>query len=440
MGSAKETARQLRAENEELRRRLEEAEETLNVIRSGKVDAVVVSGAEGKQVFTLKGADHAYRALVENMSEGAATLDADGTILYCNKRLAAMLQMPLEQMITAPFRRFVSPLDHRTFDALLPRAGREGGKNELTLITAKGSLIPVNLSMNVLKLEEKQVISMVATDLMQQRELARLKAEFLSNVSHELRTPLQSIMGFTKLMLQGKVPDPETQREFLTIMDKQGGHLVNLIESLLDVSRIESGRFEIRRQRSLIENIIDDALQSAYSVANEKGIIINRDIPATLPEVDVDGERLDQLMTNLLSNAVKFSNGGSEINVRAEVKDDELLVRITDHGVGIAQEDMPHLFDRFYQVDGSTTRAASGTGLGLYISKQIVEAHGGNIWVESELGKGSTFCFTIPKLLTKKQKRIGEILVEDGLITNRDLERALRKQRGHKAEPPEKPK
>jgi len=248
------------------------------------------------------------------------------------------------------------------------------------------------------------------------------------------------MMGFTKLMLQGKVPDPETQREFLTIMDKQGGHLVNLIESLLDVSRIESGRFEIRRQRSLIENIIDDALQSAYSVANEKGIIINRDIPATLPEVDVDGERLGQLMTNLLSNAVKFSNGGSEINVRAEVKDDELLVRVTDHGVGIAQEDMPHLFDRFYQVDGSTTRAASGTGLGLYISKQIVEAHGGNIWVESELGKGSTFCFTIPKLLTKKQKRIGEILVEDGLITNRDLERALRKQRGHKAEPPEKPK
>jgi PAS domain S-box-containing protein len=310
-----------------------------------------------------------------------------------------------------------------------------------------GTEIDVEVRAAPLVYQGKPAMQVVVRDITERRkaeearyELAQLKAEFFSNVSHELRTPLQSIMGFTKLMLQGKVPDHETQMEFLTIIDKQGEHLVNLIEGLIDVSRVASGRFEIRRQRLSIEKIIDDALQSAYSVANEKGIIINRYIPEALPRMNVDGERLGQVMVNLLSNAVKFSNGGSKINVRAGVKDDKLLVRVTDHGIGIAQEAMPHLFERFYQVDGSTTRTISGTGLGLYISKQIVEAHGGNIWVESKLGKGSTFCFTIPKRLTKKQKRIGEILVEDGLITNRDLERALRKQRGQKAGPSERSK
>jgi len=176
MGSSKETVAHLRAENEELRRRLEEADQTLEAIRSGEVDALIVSGAEGEQVFTLKGADYAYRSLVENMSEGAATLDAEGIILYCNKRLAEMLQMPLEQMVTSPFRPLVSPPDYRVFDALFQRAGIAGSKGELNLITANGSSIPVNLSMNVLKLEEKTVTVVIATDLTQQKVMGEMVA------------------------------------------------------------------------------------------------------------------------------------------------------------------------------------------------------------------------------------------------------------------------
>jgi PAS domain S-box-containing protein len=226
------------------------------------------------------------------------------------------------------------------------------------------------------------------------RELDRLKAEFISNISHELRTPLHSIKGFGKLILDGKVPDPNVQREFLTIIESQSNRLDKLVSNLLDVSRLEAGRFSIQKQRISIGSTVHEAVETLRGVANGRGITIKEDIPATLPEIDVDKERLEQVMFNLIGNAVKFSNDGSEVTVRAEVKEHDLLVQITDHGIGIPEEAMPRLFQRFYRVEASSS--IGGSGLGLYISKQIIEAHGGHIWVESKSGEGSTFSFTLP--------------------------------------------
>lgn len=257
------------------------------------------------------------------------------------------------------------------------------------------------------------------------REVDHMKSEFFSSISHELRTPLHSILGFTKLMLGGKVPDHKTQVEFLTIIDSQGEHLGKLIGNLLDVSLLESGRFEVRKQLLSIKELIYDALESFYSLAEEKGIVLSKKIAATLPKVEADGERLRQVMNNLISNAIKFSPDGGSIIVKAEDKNNELLVQVIDHGVGIPKEAIPHVFERFYRAEDSM--ALGGTGLGLYITKQIIEAHGGRIWVESEPGKGSTFYFTIPLL---PRKRVGELLVEDGLISQQDLKQVLKKQRG----------
>ena len=221
-----------------------------------------------------------------------------------------------------------------------------------------------------------------------------MKSEFISNVSHELRSPLHSIRGFTRLMLSGKVPDPETQREFLAIIDQQSEQLGRLIDSLLDMSRLESGRFQIQKQPVAIGEVIHDAVESFYGVASEKGMVIEEDIPQDLPEIEVDGNRVKQVIANLLSNAIKFSNGGREVKVRAELRDNEVLVQVIDHGIGIPEQAMPHLFERFYRAKDSMARG--GAGLGLYISKQIIEAHGGRIWAESQPGKGSTFSFTLP--------------------------------------------
>jgi len=228
----------------------------------------------------------------------------------------------------------------------------------------------------------------------QVEEANRLKSEFFAQMSHELRTPLHSINGFTQLMLGDKVPDPDTRKEFLTIIDKQSVHLGSLIDNLLDMSRLESGRFRIQKQHISIKDVLYYSILSSYSLTNEKGIVINEDVPAVLPEVEADEGRLKQVVVNLLSNAIKFSNKRSNITVKAEVNGKELLMQVIDHGIGIPEESMAHLFERYYQVEYSPV--GGGTGLGLYISKQIIEAHDGRIWAESKLGEGSTFSFTLP--------------------------------------------
>lgn len=402
MGSAKETLRQLRAENEELRRRLEE---TLDAIRSGQVDAVIVSGAEGEQVFTLKGADYAYRALVENMSEGAATLDADGTIIYCNKRLADMLQMPLEKMITSPFRRFVSPADHRTFDALLPRAGREGGKNELNLITARGSLIPVNLSLNALKLEEKQVISMIATDLTQRKKLEarrnelELKARLTSHlaavgmlasgVAHEINNPLTGVIGYAQLLMQEDLPDHV--KKDLEAINEGAQRVATIVKKLLTFAR----QSEAERTLSDINEVITTTLDLRAHQLRTGSIKVTLQLDPKLPVTVADRGQLQQVILNLIVNAeteMKVAHGKGKLFIKTEKADNTIRISFHDNGRGIAKENMERIFDPFF----TTREVGEGTGLGLSICYGILKEHGGRIWAESELGKGATFIVELP--------------------------------------------
>ncbi len=226
------------------------------------------------------------------------------------------------------------------------------------------------------------------------RQIDKMKSEFLSNVSHELRTPLQSIGGFTKLILEGKVPDPETQQEFLQIIDRESQQLGALINSLLDMSRLESGHFKINKRLMPIRDTIIDSIQIFHSLARDKDIELSEDIPPVLPEIEIDAERLRQVVINLLSNAIKFSDPGGSVKARVESRNGELLFQVSDKGIGMNKESISHLFERFYRAEDKLARG--GTGLGLYICRQIIEAHGGRIWAESEIGRGSTFSFTLP--------------------------------------------
>jgi len=227
-------------------------------------------------------------------------------------------------------------------------------------------------------------------------EIARMREEFIATVSHELRTPLQSIMGFTKLLVQGKVADPITQTRFLDTIDKQSERLAELIGDLLDVSRLEAGKFVLKRQRLSLRDTIRSVIYELSNIIKEKAILIVDNIPEGLPEIEADENRMKQVMLNLVGNAIKFSDQGGKIVVNAQATHNEILVQIIDQGIGIPAESLPHVFDKFYQIDGSTTRIRGGLGLGLYITKQIVEAHGGQIRVESKLNQGSTFSFTLP--------------------------------------------
>jgi signal transduction histidine kinase/PAS domain-containing protein len=226
------------------------------------------------------------------------------------------------------------------------------------------------------------------------RNLDPMQSEFMSNIIHELRAPLHSILAFTKLIGEGGVSDPETQKEFLNIIADQSEHLRRLVDELVDISPVESGHFDVRKERVAIKDLLQDAVREFYSVANQKNIVLRENIPGTLPEMEVDSQRLRQVMFNLLGNAVKFSNDGGSISVGAEVRNSDLLVQVTDQGVGIAEEAMTSLFEKFYQAKNPVK--VGGLGLGLYISKRIIEAHGGRIWADSIEGAGSTFSFTLP--------------------------------------------
>ncbi len=227
-------------------------------------------------------------------------------------------------------------------------------------------------------------------------EVDRLKGEFIANTSHELRTPLQSIIGFTKLLLSGRVSDPQKQDEFLKIIEGQGEHLVMLIDDLIDVQRLESGRFHVDKSDIRIDEIIADAVHELSRLASEKHIEIDMEVAVSLPDMEADSMRIKQVVVNLLSNAIKFSEDGGKIWLKAAQQKGNILVQVMDEGIGIPKAATHRIFDRFHQVDGSPTRKAQGTGLGLYIVKQIVKAHGGRVWVESDVGKGSTFYFTLP--------------------------------------------
>jgi PAS domain S-box-containing protein len=382
-----------------------------------------------------------YRSVVERANDGICIIQ-DGTIKYLNARLANMWGEAAEKFVDTPFAEHLHSDDLPQMAERYKRrmAGEEVTPlYELALVRSDGSKVYAEVNAGVITYEGKPADLVILRDITERKQLEeeqskleRMKTEFLSNISHELRTPLQSITGFTKLMLQGKVPDPETQKEFLTIIDSQSENLCGLIESLLDMSRIESCRFDINKAPMSLRDLIQDVVHGFHNTANAKNIALTEDIPAALPEIEADEGRLRQVMTNLLGNAIKFSKDGGKITVKAEAEDSNVLVQVTDCGIGIPKEAMKHLFEKFYQGDGSITRGYGGSGLGLYISKQIIEAHGGRIWAESKPGKKTKLAFIIPRVSKRGRKKIGEILVEDGLITDQDLAEALRKQEGQK--------
>ncbi|HUM25154.1 MAG TPA: GAF domain-containing protein [Anaerolineales bacterium] len=238
--------------------------------------------------------------------------------------------------------------------------------------------------------------------VMEMREIDRLKSQFLANMSHELRTPLNSIIGFSRVIIKGiDGPVTELQQQDLTAIYNSGQHLLGLINDILDLSKIEAGKMELAFDEVNIVDITSSVLSTMSGLIKDKPIQMKRILEPNLPTVRADAIRIRQVMINLLSNAAKFTDEG-DILVEVGLKPGqgstrrELRVSVTDTGPGISVQDQAKLFQPFSQVDDSPTRKTGGTGLGLSICQHIVNMHGGRIWIESEVGKGSTFHFTLP--------------------------------------------
>ena len=215
-------------------------------------------------------------------------------------------------------------------------------------------------------------------------------------MSHELRTPLNAILGYTELILDniyGEVPDKI--REVLERLDKNGRHLLSLINDVLDLSKIEAGQLILALAEYSMVDVIQTVITAVEALAAEKNLKLNVSVPANLKLGKGDQKRISQVLLNLVGNAIKFTEKG-EVRVEVGVSDETFSISVSDTGPGISKADQEKIFEEFQQADGSSTREKGGTGLGLSIAKKIVEMHGGQIWVESTLGKGSNFKFTLP--------------------------------------------
>ena len=229
------------------------------------------------------------------------------------------------------------------------------------------------------------------------RKLDELKTDFLNVTSHELRTPVTPIKGYLQMLLKQKIGSiTEEQEKVLKIIQRNTDRLDHLIQDLLDISRLESGTMKFIPEQADINRLIGEIAETMRSSADLKNIKINVDLEEKIPDLIIDRDRVKQVIMNLINNAIKFSPDGSVVNIRAKKEEDEILFEVQDSGRGIPKNEQTKIFDTFYQVDSGMDRKFGGVGLGLSISRGIVLAHGGRIWAESTVGKGSTFRFTFP--------------------------------------------
>jgi signal transduction histidine kinase len=260
----------------------------------------------------------------------------------------------------------------------------------------------------------------VLRDVTAQKELERMKSNFLSVISHELRTPLHSIKGFVEIILMGKTgPINELQQDFLSTVKEQTMVLQRQINDLLEFSRLESGQIRLQVEPVSLGAVARGVRDKLTPLAESAGLTLINEVPMNLPAVDGDRLRLEQVLTNLVENAIKFTPAGGQVTLTGRALEDEVEISVHDTGIGIPPSEQERVFDRFYQVDGGVNRLYRGTGLGLTICKHIVEHHRGRIWVESapHIRPGSTFYVR----LLKHWANVGEAALDFTRLPERDL-------------------
>jgi two-component system phosphate regulon sensor histidine kinase PhoR len=237
----------------------------------------------------------------------------------------------------------------------------------------------------------------VLHDVTELRRLERVRQDFVANVSHEFKTPLTAIQGFAETLLSGAIDDPQNNRRFLGIIREHAARLARLTDDLLRLARIEAGKLEVQLLPVNVLDMVTGCAETSFLKSSQKQISIDVDLAQELPPMRGDAGLLRDVLQNLIDNAIQYTPPGGQIHVSALAREHEIVITVADTGIGIPLADQERIFERFYRVDAARSREAGGTGLGLSIAKHIVEVHGGRLWVQSEIGAGSRFSFSIPR-------------------------------------------
>ena len=371
------------------RRRSQQAERNLRELR----EQLLTLQQQHAQIDLRKQAEQ--QALFNSMAEGVLLLDRSDRIQLVNRSLERMFGLTANVHGMSILEAFRLP----ELAEVVQRAQREGlvQSYEIELPGMNDRWLEINAAA-VRDREGAQYGSiLVFHDLTRTKQLESTRQEFVANVSHELRTPLSLIKGFVETLLEGAKNDPETATRFLQTIEKHTDRLTYLIEDLLTISRLESGQIVLNlcpiSLRDETQRVIDDL----HARAAEKTVALENAVPPDL-EAKADADRLQQVLFNLVENAIKYGRNEGRVRIDAKIRPDHAVeIWVQDDGPGIPDEARERVFERFYRVDRARSRETGGTGLGLSIVKHIIQAHGGEVWVKSELGSGTTFSFTLPQ-------------------------------------------
>jgi two-component system phosphate regulon sensor histidine kinase PhoR len=357
------------------------------------------------EIRLLSGERNRSSAILRSMVEGVAVIDAQERLVFCNRAFSEILNM---EPASGEGRPLIELVRNSELLGLIRKAlqGEEGLQSDIAMGFVQQQSFSVTAAPvkaleppaagGTAALDKPSGAVVVLHDVTELRRLERVRQDFVANVSHEFKTPLTAIQGFAETLLAGALDDPNNNRRFLEIIREHAQRLARLTDDLLKLARIEAGKLEIELFPLGLLELIEGCAETTLMKASRKQITLEIALPPGLPAVRGDAGLLRDVLQNLLDNAIQYTHEGGRVEVSATAGAREAVVTVADTGIGIPVTEQERIFERFYRVDDARSREAGGTGLGLSIAKHIVEAHGGRLWVESSVGSGSRFSFSVP--------------------------------------------
>lgn len=442
-----EEAEKLKKENATLQQQLREAKESIDPIKTGNIDALVIAHEKALKVYTEKTADKPYRILIEKMHEGAVTLYKDGTILYCNSSFANMVNLPLQKVIGTIFKNFIDDPSKELFEAFLKQDKVNSLKEEVFIYASNGKKIPALMTVNALSLDNISVLSIILTDLTIQNEnqeklkrrtkqleqkneelesankelafqikekekrgaaltiaetdvkelegLNTHKESILATLSHDLRSPLAGIIQTVELLKDNfETLELHEVKEILDLLSKSSTNELNMLDYLVEWARIKFASEAFSPANIALVQYVKKVFDTLHENAVANNIHLHNEIEENI-SVFADGNMLLSILQNIVSNSIKHTPAGGKITASAKRKEDKIIIEIKDTGIGMSKEVKEKLFTPQILSLSNARKEDKGAGIGLLLVKGFLEKNGGEIWVESIEGEGSSFYFTL---------------------------------------------
>ena len=346
-----------------------------------------------RTIRTLTEERNLSAAILGSMVEGVAVVNARERLLFANPGFAEILELDAPPQ---PGSALVEVVRQTELIEAVREVLKGAPRVETEIVT--GTLRQRFFAVTVASVRAAEASGAVVVlhDITDLRKLERVRRDFVANVSHEFKTPLTAIQGFAETLLAGAMDDRQNRLRFLEIILDHSRRLARLTDDLLKLSKMDAERLELEIRRLSVSQFVESCIEITQRSAAEKDLRISVNVGEKLPDIAADRRLLAEVLQNLLDNAIQYTPSGGQIMVSASANGNEVTFTVSDTGIGIPRADQPRIFERFYRVDVARSREVGGTGLGLSIAKHLVEAHGGRIWVESEVGQGSQFHFTVP--------------------------------------------